>query len=615
VAFGANRFVTVGELGTVQSSTDGINWTVHLTGFAYTLNDVVFANGKFVTVSSAGWIKVSPNGTDWTLVSSGVATGETGVTYGNGLFVAVGPSGTVLTSPDGNSWTKQSGISTSLALKSVCYGSSGFVAITGAGEIIQSPDGTNWTSQPSQGGTPSKVVYLNNQFVLVDYGVKVSSDGTNWGSPTYVYPVVTNITYGGGYYVGVGSGVGSGHGGVARYSPDLVTWTTAMDDAHSYGLSSVAYGNGLFVGVGMHGLIWTSPDHVTWTVRKQSLTYLGNLYAVAYIQNQFVVGGNGAVSPGGFGEDAPHLFGSVDGNWFRRPSGVFPDIWALGYGQGLYVEVNASTVRTSPDGITWTTRGSGLSTQLAGLDFDNNLFVLTAWGGGISTSPDGITWTIHTNNTTQNLWGAAYGNGIWVAAGQSFSGGGAYETSPDGTTWTRHTSTSNFRNVAFGGGVFVMVGDSGYLASSTTGTSWTVRGSGTAGSIYGVCYGDGYFVAVGNAGYLASSPDGTNWTPRTSGATVDLERVAYGGGTFVATGLGGLIIQSASTIPSIVSKRVTGGVELDLVGGFDRSYLIQTNGDLTQPGWSTLTTLPSGQRQFTDPDTSQPQKFYRVLVP
>jgi hypothetical protein len=618
VAFGANRFVSVGEFGSVQSSSDGITWSGQSSGTGSALSDVLFANGKFIAVGGLGKICVSTNGTDWTAAVSGVANTLTGLAYGNGTYVAVGSLGTVLTSTDGLSWTKQPGIPTSLALQSVTYGSNLFLAISGTGEIIQSPDGITWTSQPSQGGAPSKVVWVNNRFVIVDYAMKLSANGIDWAATNFIYPVITNLVYAGGYYVGAGGGVGSGNGGVIRYSLDLTNWTTALNDGATYGLSAIAYGNGTFAAAGMHGLIRTSTDHLNWPLRKQSLTYLGNLYGVKYVNHEFMAVGDTGVNPAGYGEDAPYLFsGGPGGNWTRRPSGAFSAAWDLAYGQGLYVVATSFGVRTSTNGNNWNSVGTGLSSQLASVTFANNLFVLTSWSGGISTSPDGVTWTARTSGSTRNLWGAAYGNGLWVAVGQSFSSSiGAYITSGDGITWANHSfSSANLRNIAFGGGTFVIVGDSGYLASSTTGLAWTRRGSGTAGTIYGVGYGDGYFAAVGTGGYLATSPDGITWTVRNSGTSTTLNRIAYGGGTFVATGSGGLLMQSASTTPSLLSKTGIGGIVMDLVGGFDRAYGVEATTNLDSSGWSRLTTLSSGQRQFTDSDTTQSKKFYRLTFP
>lgn len=95
----------------------------------------------------------------------------------------------------------------------------------------------------------------------------------------------------------------------------------------------------------------------------------------------------------------------------------------------------------------------------------------------------------------------------------------------------------------------------------------------------------------------------------------DLERVAYGNGTFVVTGTGGTIIQSASIFPALLVAKRAGGMEVDLVGGMDRSYVLETTSNLTSAAWTPLTTLTSGQRQFTDPDTAAAGKFYRLTVP
>ena len=616
-AFGAGRFVLVGELGSIITSSDGITWSTNNTGTAVYFNDVIFANEQFIAVGELGAIRVSTNGTVWDAVSSHGTTTLNGVAYGNGTYVIVGVSGAVLTSADGRSWTKQTGVSTSLALRSVTYGNNLFIAITGAGEIIESPDGVTWTSQPSQGGNPSKVTCLNNRFLIIDSGMKLSADGTNW-TVNNVYPVLTNVIYANGYYVGVGSGIGTGHGGAILYSSDLTNWNTAVDDPRSYGLSAVAYGNGTFVAAGMHGQIRTSTNHLDWPICMQTLTWLDSLIGIAYINNEFIAGGDGGISPGGYGEDSPLLFSGPSGgnHWTRCPTGFYDGVEGLTYGQGRYVLISAFGVHVSTNGIDWTGLGDPLDHQLTSVTYANNLFVLTSMIGGIATSPDGLTWTSRTSGTTRDLWGAAYGNGVWVVVGFSSGSGGVYITSSDGQTWTAHSfSTANLRNIAFGGGNFVRVGDSGYLASSTNGTTWTQRSPGISGAINGICYADGYFVTVGDSGYIGSSPDGTNWAIRSSGTTAFLQRVAFGGGTFVATGTGGVLLQSAPINPALAVKQVADGIEVDLVGGLDRSYILQSSTQLAPVSWSPLTTLSAGQRQFTNTDNSSPLRIFSLALP
>ena len=63
-------------------------------------------------------------------------------------------------------------------------------------------------------------------------------------------------------------------------------------------------------------------------------------------------------------------------------------------------------------------------------------------------------------------------------------------------------------------------------------------------TLKGIAYGNGTFVAVGESGTILTSTDGTTWTSRTSGTTYGLNSVTYGSGTFVTVGDNGTILQS-----------------------------------------------------------------------
>lgn len=84
----------------------------------------------------------------------------------------------------------------------------------------------------------------------------------------------------------------------------------------------------------------------------------------------------------------------------------------------------------------------------------------------------------------------------------------------DGITWTSR-STGELRtcnSMAFGNGVFVVVGDDGYISTSTNGTIWgTAFMTGTS-KWKSVTYSDGKFVVVGEDGYISSSNDGMSWS-------------------------------------------------------------------------------------------------------
>jgi hypothetical protein len=120
------------------------------------------------------------------------------------------------------------------------------------------------------------------------------------------------------------------------------------------------------------------------------------------------------------------------------------------------------------------------------------------------------------------------------------------------TPWTAGGTlpSSNIQSIAYGSGVYVVVGGAsatGVIASSTDATSWTSRTSPTlsAGSWSSVTYGAGYFVAVNTGGNLtAASSNGTVWNSITGGvlpASTAWTSVAYGNGRFVALAVNGAV--------------------------------------------------------------------------
>ncbi len=128
------------------------------------------------------------------------------------------------------------------------------------------------------------------------------------------------------------------------------------------------------------------------------------------------------------------------------------------------------------------------------------------------------------------------GAGLWVAVGE----GGYIAKSLDGNVWTPAATVSGVsgkggvtvpQGVAYGkdgtgAGLWVAVGSSGIIAKSLDGNVWTraatVSGVLGKGGItdpgIGVAYGKdalgaGLWVAVGNGGVIAKSTDGNIWTP------------------------------------------------------------------------------------------------------
>ena len=84
--------------------------------------------------------------------------------------------------------------------------------------------------------------------------------------------------------------------------------------------------------------------------------------------------------------------------------------------------------------------------------------------------------------------------------------------------------------------LYVSVGVNGTILTSSDGTTWTSRTSGTSNNLVGVTYANSTFVVMGGSGTILTSSDGTTWTSRTSGTTEGLYEGTYGNSTFVVVG-------------------------------------------------------------------------------
>jgi hypothetical protein len=154
--------------------------------------------------------------------------------------------------------------------------------------ILLSTNGLNWSSLSTgiQGGIIRGFASGNGFYVGVgeisepfglgdNAAVMTSSNLTNWSSiafyntpNTYVF----DIAFGNGTFVAVGEALVGSAGGVTIYSTNGLFWTFA--NSHPVGLTSIAFGKGLFVAVQRDGGITTSPDGVNWSLRPTSSSVL-----------------------------------------------------------------------------------------------------------------------------------------------------------------------------------------------------------------------------------------------------------------------------------------------------------------------------------------------------
>ena len=139
-----------------------------------------------------------------------------------------------------------------------------------------------------------------------------------------------------------------------------------------------------------------------------------------------------------------------------------------------------------------------------------------------------ITWTQRLSALNNVGWSkiAYNGSNLYVIVG----GSGTLYTSSDGITWTSRTSNfgaNTINDVAYGNGLWVAVGAAGTIITSTDGITWTARTSNMGGNvIYAVTYANSLWVAVGagggttNTGGIIYSTDGLTWTRKSQSLTV-----------------------------------------------------------------------------------------------
>ena len=168
--------------------------------------------------------------------------------------------------------------------------------------------------------------------------------------------------------------------------------------------------------------------------------------------------------------------------------------------------------------LTWNAASSITGNQWAGVAYGNGIFVAVARNGGSATSPDGITWTVNAAvSGNPNFSTVTFGGGKFVADTDTY----VTYTSSNGVTWTQGSSISSspiFRSMTYGNATYVAVSSSG-IFKSTDGLSWT---SDTlpafvyeAYNFFQVAYGNGIFMVVGRDKDILISTDGTTWTAET----------------------------------------------------------------------------------------------------
>lgn len=210
----------------------------------------------------------------------------------------------------------------------------------------------------------------------------------------------------------------------------------------------------------------------------------------------------------------------------------------------------------------------------------------------------------------------AYGNNLWLTVGDK-GALTAYTSSNNGISWSLPTNTGITSNklysVAFGAGVFVAVGNTGTIQTTTNGSAWTTRTSGTTARLTSIIWDGTKFVAVGD-GVVLTSTTGTTWTS-VAMPSVPNPQIAYLAGPTPRY----LVVSSVSTRPGGISGTATPYVSTNLTSWTSTTIptpsvgvIAAGNGVFTAGSWDSTNqrldvyTSPTGLTGTWDRQTSFP---------
>lgn len=201
VAFGNSVFTSIGQAGSVYTTTDGITWTSRTSGTASSLRTITYGGGIFVYGGFGGVLATSTDGVTWTARTSGTTSTIFTVVYENSLYVYGTVGGGLSTSTDAITWTARTS-GTASTIITVTYNNSLYLYGGGAGAYATSTDAITWTPRTIPVTTSILALwYGNSSYYLNAFNAAVltSTDAITWTRPrqdvsNFVLPSTTTKT-------------------------------------------------------------------------------------------------------------------------------------------------------------------------------------------------------------------------------------------------------------------------------------------------------------------------------------------------------------------------------------------------------------------------------------
>lgn len=427
VASGASNAVAVGDGGVILLNTlsNGTGtWSSVTSPTTNSLNSIVWAQSQYITVGANGVIFRSPDGTNWYSVTSPTTNSLNYVIWTGSLYLAVGDAGTILTSPDGITWTSRVSGTTTALYSCTVFSSKLYVFGGPPGIALQSTDGITWTSANN---TPIGITtnytgivkYSGTYVATTNAGdILTTTDLVNWSKQnTGVTGIqLSDITRAGSKFIAVG------YPKTILTSTDAITWTQVSNPGDATAtFNKVGYNpvtGTILVGTSNYKVLRSTDNGVTWSI--QTLSGFGNCTSIFWTGTELYLSFAGG-----------QLYKSInDGvSWTSVTTTSSPSFGSAGiesmtYGNGVFiVHTYLDGIYSSTDGLAYTYRtgyaavGSANTVLWTGTQF----IVGTLQGKTIYVSKDGITWTSKSTGMYGQMSAIAGDDSTLVALGASTS--------------------------------------------------------------------------------------------------------------------------------------------------------------------------------------------------
>ncbi len=505
LAFCSDRFLAVGELGTILSSEDGYSWQSIQTSFSDNLLAVAGTPGNYVILGEHGLRMTSTNGMNWIGDHLGVHDVSIRLKSFGSVIVGCDSQG-LLVHSSGLNWSRLIPAPKLGALRDIALANNSFVLLGERGTAI-STNLVQWTQTSNL--DLRRVIVAHGKFVASGFSKAIlaeSSDGQTW--TTRESPYMFAFGFDGSQFIG-------------SASSGLLTWKDEGVFTPHYStlgpvdgiISAKGQVLGLGVSTSIAGIVRWGLDedwhHALNLATSTDLSQGANLFpSICFDQNAF------------WYADDLTVYTSNDGaDWIRAfDLPTWGGAYSRGNGTSVLVQRSQeSTIMYLRSEPTWAVQQVLTNTILNSVAFGNGRFVAVGNDGVVFSSSNGQQWFEEPKISKVELPNITFSEGLFCTFERKpaleFDVLGSIWTSPDGRVWSTHKPPPQFTNafnwnpvsslIHFNGGFIGL--DFGKVFSYFDGSSDLPEVTLVRNVLTGIAFGRDRFVVVGSGGIILQS--------------------------------------------------------------------------------------------------------------